>query len=477
VTAGAGVDLDAWHDHLVEPFRGRPVVIAFKMLAAMTAQVEQLKRWGAKPPLLVARGVGAGPLPGDTDAETLLLDVDPVDTGSEEIRLMTGLAAELPPEVVRRVAEYDPAGEAVWWIPPFTEQTELLGRPVFGGRRPAWAALEDKTRCDEIWDAAEIPSVPTRVVPASHDDLVAASERLRSPDGVVWSGDATAGVNGDGDYVRRIRSDRDARTAADYFASRCTHVRVMPFLEGVPCSIHGIVLDDGVAVFRPVELVTLRRPDTAAFVFAGMSTWWDPSNADRRAMREAARRVGKLLAERVGYRGGFNIDGVLTRDGFRPTELNPRFSTAMATVLAHQPLELVHLNAVAGRGAGIAVAELERLAVDAADQHRRGYAMCAGAQEDPPVDRAEVVQVDGGFDEAPDGSEPAGLLMIRPAVTRRALVRFVPAPGLLRPGMRLADLTVQALDFAEQRWGCDFGRLQSAPDVRGPAAPEGPVGD
>jgi hypothetical protein len=35
------------------------------------------------------------------------------------------------------------------------------------------------------------------------------------------------------------------------------------FVEGVPCSIHGFVVDDGVAAFRPVELVTLRAPRAA----------------------------------------------------------------------------------------------------------------------------------------------------------------------------------------------------------------------
>ena len=52
-------------------------------------------------------------------------------------------------------------------------------------------------------------------------------------------------------------------------------VRVMPFLEGVPCSVHGIVLPDGTAALRPVELVTLRRGTD--LVYAGCATFWDPS--------------------------------------------------------------------------------------------------------------------------------------------------------------------------------------------------------
>ena len=36
----------------------------------------------------------------------------------------------------------------------------------------------------------------------------------------------------------------------------------MPFLDGVPCSIHGMVLPDGTAALRPVEIAMLRDPAT-----------------------------------------------------------------------------------------------------------------------------------------------------------------------------------------------------------------------
>lgn len=466
MTGGRRVDLGAWREHLIEPFRGRRVILGFKVLAAMTAQVEQLRRWGGPRPLLIARGTGAGPQPPADDAETLVLDIGQAASGTDELRRLAAIAADPPPEVVQRVTEYDPERSAVWWLDSYCESPELLGRPVFGGRRPEWTRLEDKTRCDEIWDAAGVPRAAARVVPARDRDLLAASEQVGGADGVVWSGDAASGVNGDGEYVRWIKSESDARAAAEFFAARCDRVRVMPFLEGVPCSIHGMVLDDGVAVFRPVELVTLRRADVEAFVFAGMSTWWDPPKPERRAMRQAARRVGALLAERVDYRGGFNIDGVLTPDGFRPTELNSRFSTAMSAVYAELPLELVHLNVVAGRDPGMAASDLERLTVDTADQRRAAHAMCRCAHDDPAVDRADVVDVGGEFREVTAGGDPAGLVMIRPAVTQGALVRFVPAPNLLRPGRRIAELTVRALRFADHRWGCAFGAVKRAPDVR-----------
>ena len=116
-----------------------------------------------------------------------------------------------------------------------------------------------------------------------------------------------------------------ARRGPAFFAAHCDRVRVLPFLDGVPCSIHGFVLPDGTAVFRPVEIAILRGRDRT-FTYGGLSTFWDPPSADRDEMRAVARRVGAHLRATQGYLGAFGIDGVLTVDGFRPTELNSRMS-------------------------------------------------------------------------------------------------------------------------------------------------------
>ena len=101
----------------------------------------------------------------------------------------------------------------------------------------------------------------------------------------------------------------------------------MPFLEGVPCSIHGFVLPDGVAVLRPVEQVVLRRPGTARFSIRRAVHLVGPSPQPTGTRCEAPPAGwGELLGDQYGMRGGFAIDGVLTAEGFLPTELNPRFS-------------------------------------------------------------------------------------------------------------------------------------------------------
>ena len=146
----------------------------------------------------------------------------------------------------------------------------------------------------------------------------------------------------------------------------------MPFLEGVPCSIHGMVLPDGTAVFRPVELAILRDAGRR-FVYGGQGTSWDPADRDREEMRDLVRRTGEHLRERADYRGAFGIDGVMTADGFRPTELNPRFSGGLNTLargVGHAAFSLLQYALVAGRDPGVSTAELERWALAAMDAER-----------------------------------------------------------------------------------------------------------
>ena len=57
-----------------------------------------------------------------------------------------------------------------------------------------------------------------------------------------------------------------------------------------------------------------------------------PAGGVREEMREAARRVGEQLRAEVEFRGAFTLDGVATADGFRPTELNPRFGAGLEVI-------------------------------------------------------------------------------------------------------------------------------------------------
>jgi hypothetical protein len=464
----ADLDVDTWTAQLAAPFRDRLVIVGFDPLAGMTRLVPELRSWGARRPLLIAMGVGTGPVPSAEDADVLVLDAPPATMMTEGIRATTALAEDPPAEVIDAVQRYDPAGAAVWCVGPFIGSGSLLGRPVIGGRPAEWAALEDKTAVDQLWEALDVARSAARVAPPTYEALAAAARDVDAGCGTVWSGDARSGINGGGDYVRWVRTDEQASAAVEFFAERCERVRVMPFLDGVPCSIHGIVLPDGVAVLRPVELVVLCRPDTGRFVYGGISTWWDPPDADREDMRELGRRTGELLARQVGYRGGFSIDGVLTADGFRPTELNPRFSgglARMARAVPELPAELLQLNLVSGRDPGVDVGSLQHLLLSAVDAHRTGDAIgVSTAIRLAETQSVQVVASGERFEEAA-GAEPFGTILAGPNPAG-AFIRFLPAPDRLVKGERMAPYAIAMMAFADTRWGTGFGPVEAAPDVR-----------
>jgi hypothetical protein len=300
-------------------------------------------------------------------------------------------------------------------------------------------------------------------------DLSSVAQRLDSGDGTVWAGDTRDGTNGGGDYVRWVRDRADAWKALKFFSAHCDCVRVMPFLEGVPCSIHGLVLRDGVVPLRPMELVTLRSQGQSRFLYGGLSTWWDPPQADREQMRELARRVGTQLRDRHGFLGGFGIDGVLTREGFRPTELNSRFSGGLTVIskgIPELPLEMLQVSLVAGRDVGVSAADLESLLVTSTDRNRVGrVATVTEAVRPNESTTVPVIWRAGELLEATDPEERSGEVVIGPTAAG-ALILLAPEAGVVTPGMRMAPLNVAVMRFADQRWGTTFGPVQIAPDVR-----------
>lgn len=77
----------------------------------------------------------------------------------------------------------------------------------------------------------------------------------------------------------------------------------------------------------------------------------------------------------VGFRGAFTLDGVATIDGFRPTEVNPRFGPGLGVItrgLDGLPLHLVLDLVVADIDLGVSCAEFESEILAAADARRRG---------------------------------------------------------------------------------------------------------
>lgn len=456
---------ERWRGRLSELFTGRKVVCGLAPLAAMTDLVRLLADAGAQKPLLVHSGRGAGPVPTTEEAHQVMVEVGTFATMTEDLRAHDRLLRDLPPDIRAAVDAYDPEREAIWLTGPFNSTDPVDGRAVVGGRPRAWAALEDKIVADDIWDAVGFPRSERRVVRVSSpDELEEASRSLDLGNGVVWVGDARDGFNGGGEFTRWVVTAEDRAEALEFFGPRCDRLRVMPFLEGVPCSIHGIVMTDGTAAFRPVELAILRG-EARRFVFGGQGTSWDPPDQDREEMQALVRATGTLLSRWVGYRGAFGIDGVLTAEGFRPTELNPRFSAGLVTqarALDLQLFQLLQFNLTAGRDPGHTAAELESWAVPALDAAR--MVLPKAVVDRRLVEESTEIPVswDGErLDRDPDGS----LRLVMGPIAMGTFAKL-DVPHVPDVGARVGPLNAAMMRFLDEEFGTGIGPVAPAPDVR-----------
>ncbi|MHC4925441.1 MAG: ATP-grasp domain-containing protein, partial [Planctomycetota bacterium] len=409
----------SYYTDLLRPvFSGRRFLHAGQVAVALGEQARMLTALGAERPFLIADSEGTGTMPTEEEAELRVLGLVGRDI-CDQMNLTADALEDLPPSIQADVDAWDPDREARWSATiMLREVAEVAGRRKYGLREPAWTALEDKVAIDEFWDAVGVQRAPSRIVEPDPASLRAAAAALDRGDGTVWAADAREGMTGGAIGLRWVRPGDDGATAAKTLAAIADRVRVMPFLEGVPVSIHGIVFPDETAVFRPVEMVVLRRSDTDRFLYAGCSTWFDPTDKDRDAMRGLARRVGTALRERLGYRGPFTIDGVLAEEGFRPTELNPRLGGGLGTVakgLGDFPLIPLCLAATEGEDLDWRPDLLERAVVEASDARRAGGGWTITSRKQEENQEAVLVRDGAEYRVAREGEEPHGRARLGPS--------------------------------------------------------------
>jgi hypothetical protein len=452
--------MDWWQGPLRELVGGRKVIVAGGPTAGWTGAVASLREVGAAEVFVVAtEGTGVGPLPPDTPSVVVEREHHGSDTMAS-LRAGLRVLAEPPRQVVDAVEAFDPDRCAVVFGIFLAETPALLGRPLVAHRRPEWVALEDKTRLHELLDRAGVARARSTVVPVAVAE--ARSPAFDDGAGTVWAADATEGYHGGGSLTRWVTDPDEAAAATAELAAHCSTVRLMPFLDGIATSIHGIVLPDGVVALRPVELVTLRRPGHR-LVYAGCATFWDPPEAVRDEMRDAARRVGEQLRADVDFRGAFTVDGVATRDGWLPTELNPRFGAGLSVItrgLAGVPLTLVLDLVVAGRPLPISAADLEAEILRDADAARTGGTWQLHVHTPERVDQRGAVYDGATWRWAGEGEEPDGI-----AAAGYGYARMEMARDRTPVGPSVGRRAVDFWRFFDEQYGAGVGTLDAPPDV------------
>jgi biotin carboxylase len=453
------MNIEAVKAQIAEFHRGKKWILLPDAAAAATQLVDQLNEWGVTGVMVIAAVEGAGDLP---KADRFHYTRTSGDTHMRGIRAYLKSVEHPSALLIGSVEVFDPGQEAAVLGGGFSRLDTLAGRLVYGARPEAWGALEDKTSVDQLWDDAGVRRVPSVVVPVS--DAVAASLAIESESGSVWVADNTEGWHGGGEYLRWIKTAGDAVAAIEWFSSHAEKVRVMPFLDGIPCSIHGFVTRDGVAVFNPVEMVILRHAEKPEITYAQAANFWNPPTGVRDEMRTAARRVGELLQERHGYLGGFGIDGVCTRDGFLPTEVNPRLSVghSLQSRAAGIPLGSIERMLIEG-DLDIEARDLEETIVSAASTSRRGGMLLPLTATHNTAEtgirfgsgRAIAVDVEGESDAKMEiGQASMGPIVILKLDPDRTPI-----------GPSVAPRAIQAIDLARELWGIEVPPLEAAPDL------------
>ena len=455
----------AWlHDAVRGVVADRDWICTADVAQGAAAMARGLRALGARRCFLLAGRMGTGPFEPAPEDEAVVLEVDAV--GMMEGMYATEAAfAALSDEVRAQLDAFDPAGVARVVGPLFAQAPTVAGRRLLGARPRAWRDLEDKTVIDALWDRLGVPRAPARVVRATLAALGAAHSDLDAGDGTVWAADNAGGWYGGGARVRWARPGDPLEPLAARFATWARQVRVMPFLEGIPCSIHGIALRDGVVALRPMEMLVLRDP-AGRFRYARTACGWRPPAAQADAMRAMARRVGAHLRDTLSYRGVFTIDGVMTAEGFRPTELNPRFGAALSTALGGVPgLDpyLMHCVIADGAAESWSAARLEATLRPLVEARRAAAPM---ALVDVPIsdDRSVALVREGaGWRVAREGETPDATAHVGPSSSGGIVLARI-AAGQVPDGPSAAPLSAGLLAWLADHWGVPLDPLSPARD-------------
>lgn len=473
---------EALRERLHEVFSANPWVVAVESDQGALRLAGDLRVAGATDVLAIGAMASGGADIGDGSTRLVSMNVPSVGHMAANIHVAHRHLTAPPAEVLAEVDRFDPSGRALVVGGLSLTEGTVVGRPTFGSRPMAWRDLEDKLEIEPLWERAGIPVAPSaQVALADREGLLAQHERLATELGTVWAGDNSQGWHGGASGTHWVPDvDAAERLAGELPYDR---VRIMPFLEGVPCSIHGAVLPrsaatpenpDAVAVFRPTEMMVLRDVVNNRLVYGRASSFWDPVIEDRNAMRSVARKIGAELRRAVDLRGVFTVDGVMTADGFLPTEVNTRYGAALASkidTLNGDPLDLllVHLCLVEGQLDDLDLTPIEDWVTDHIDANRRASGFFNTADGPDPKRSAKIARGhDGSLTLDVDGFGPDIRILAEVewmTTGSGGLLVFAFGDGV-EVGPPTAPLLVEMVQALDGAWGIGAVEISAAKAVR-----------
>lgn len=373
--------------------------------------------------------------------------------------------------LARPVDAFDPDGTAALLLPDPLDPPLAGSRPRIGRRHPTWRLFEDKTVVDALWDSigvARAQSIITDGLP----DLGPPGALVDHGAGVVCSCQPLgAGPAAGGDGIWWWRNGRPP-TMIPATEPGTWRIRLMPLLEGIPVRLHGLTLARRVIPFPPMELVTLPRTDHGTFLCAGAV----PTLGYAASLTTRTGRIGAGLRERLGYCGGFSIDGILTADGFLPTDFNARLTSAMEAAPPDLRVRLHAVNLLARDGVDPESATVEQIAAEifAAGETYTLYGAATRVRDRAPRD---VTVRWNGHRLAPAADAPAdGRLILTPSPRGWQLTATLTADRLPASD-RLGPLAPEVFRLSDEVLGTDFGNLAPSFGAHAAAPWPGPRAD
>jgi hypothetical protein len=448
--------------------RGRRWIVGEGVLVGATRMGKQLLELGAEAVLAIAGTRGTGEVFEHPKLSTFNLNQTSKSMMDGARDLDAALQA-LPAEARAVVEAFDPRHEAHSLGSIELTGQSIAGRPALGARPPAWRALEDKMIVDALWQRAGIDHARFALVPVTHQALCTAAADLDQGMGTIWVGDNKEGWHGGATMLRWVRDDEDATAAHAFVAEHCDRARVMPFIDGIPCSIHAFVTSSAVCPIRPCEMLVYRRAGSTKLTYAGVATNWVPSPDQSSQMVQSVCRVGERIRTEVDYRGSFSLDGICNQDGFFPTEINPRIGGGMGRMAASMPdLPLILLHNAMASGVDLDYRPEELAELIASEAHAKPVLKAMAFFEgtfDMTADEIQITRVNGEWSPTEDEEAAQGKISLGPSSFGSILMADMKA-GVIPHGQSAAPMLAEVMMMAAKHWGLEFAPLIAAPDLR-----------